>query len=209
MTGLRGATVRRILFDMDDVFYVYDRPARISVLSAETGLDAAFVERRIWTDGVEDAADAGAFATTGAYLAAWSDALGHPVGLDLWMRARQAGMTPIAGTFRSARRAAAAGLPVAVLTNNGPAVLETRHRLVPELAELVGERFTVSAQFGRRKPDPEVYRAACRHLGWEEAGTLFVDDRAENVRGAVQAGLGGHHFTGPEDLAARLDARHR
>lgn len=39
------------------------------------------------------------------------------------------------------------------------------------------------------KPDPEIYQAAIRLAGFEPGRIFFVDDRAENVTGALAAGM--------------------
>jgi putative hydrolase of the HAD superfamily len=62
----------------------------------------------------------------------------------------------------------------------------------------------MSAQFGTQKPEPEVFRRALALLGFEPGEALFTDDRAENVDGAIAAGLIGHVHAGPEALRARL-----
>lgn len=201
---MTGTPIRLVLFDLDDVLYDYDRGRRIRHLAATTGLAEAAIERAIWTDGVEDAADAGAFPDVPAYLAAWSAALGVTVDPELWTEARRVAMTPVAGSLALARRLADSGTAVAILTNNGPAVHAMRARLVPEAAALAGERFLVSSAFGTRKPDPAVYRRALDRLGFSPAETLFVDDRADNVAGARDAGLHGHRFVGPDGLAGAL-----
>lgn len=203
---MRTTPIRLVLFDLDDVLYDYDRPRRIRHLAAATGLTQTTIERAIWTEGVEDAADAGAFPDIPTYLAAWSAALGVTVDLDLWTEARRVSMTPIEGSLALARRLADTGTAVAILTNNGPAVHAMRERLVPEAAALAGGRFLVSSALGTRKPDPAVYVRALDRLGFSSAETLFVDDRADNVAGARDAGLHAHRFVGPDGLAAALAA---
>jgi putative hydrolase of the HAD superfamily len=76
--------------------------------------------------------------------------------------------------------------------------------LYPEVAALVGERALVSAEFGVRKPDPEVYRRCLGRLGVAPGAALFVDDSAGNVIGARTAGLRGYEYTDPESFAVEL-----
>nr|WP_280514461.1 HAD-IA family hydrolase [Chthonobacter albigriseus] len=190
---------------MDDVVYTYDRAARIRVIAAATGLAPGLIEERIWLSGFQDEADAGLYPTAEAYLDGWRERLGTAISAELWTAARAAGMTPIPGTLALldalSRRTEAS---IAVLTNNGPMVAITRHRLVPELAALTGERFLVSSAFGTRKPDPEVYRRALARLGYTASAAFFVDDRPENVAGAATAGLTAHRFTTPDMLSAAI-----
>jgi putative hydrolase of the HAD superfamily len=61
-----------------------------------------------------------------------------------------------------------------------------------------------SCYVGLRKPDPAIYRRALDILGSDPARTLFIDDRQENVSGAVGAGMKAIRFTGAEALRAEL-----
>ncbi len=61
-----------------------------------------------------------------------------------------------------------------------------------------------SCYVGLRKPDPAIYRRALDILGSDPARTLFIDDRQENVDGAVGAGMRAIRFTGAEALRAEL-----
>ena len=54
-------------------------------------------------------------------------------------------------------------------------------------------QWTVSAAVGHRKPDIEIYQAFL--VGATSNLHVFIDDRLENVMGAVDAGMGGVWFT--------------
>jgi putative hydrolase of the HAD superfamily len=196
--------IRLVLFDMDDVVYTYRRDDRIAYLAAVTGLDPVFINDRVWGEGLEAAADGGAFPTPELYIASWCDRLGCSLSVADWVEARRRGMRLIPGTLALIERLIASGLTVAVLTNNGPVVHLYRETLAPELARLVGDRFLVSSSFSTLKPDPEVFRRALGQLGFAPEETLFVDDLPENVEGARAAGLRAAVFTTPEALEATL-----
>ncbi len=57
-----------------------------------------------------------------------------------------------------------------------------------------------SCYLGLRKPDLAIYQRALDILGRPAERILFVDDRAENVAGAVQAGIKAIHFKNEEQL---------
>jgi putative hydrolase of the HAD superfamily len=66
--------------------------------------------------------------------------------------------------------------------------------VVQGLAELESyvSALVISSEVGYRKPHSEFFRAACSHLGLPEHQVLCVgDDRENDVRGAIQAGLSG------------------
>lgn len=46
------------------------------------------------------------------------------------------------------------------------------------------------------KPDPAIYTLLCERFDLDAASCLFVDDNADNCRGADVAGMQAYHFTG-------------
>ena len=191
---------------MDDVVYAYTRADRIAYLADVTGLDPAFINERVWSEGLEAAADGGAFPTPELYIDSWRDRLGYPLAVEDWVEARRRGMRLIPGTLALIERLIAAGTAVAVLTNNGPLVHAYRRTLAPDLARLVGDRFLVSSSFSTMKPDPQVFHRALERLGFEPEESFFTDDMPENVEGARAAGLSGAVFTTPVALEEALGA---
>lgn len=200
------SSIRLVLFDMDDVVYDYTRAHRIAYLSEVTGLEPAFIDHRIWGEGLETAADGGAFPTPDLYIGSWRERLGYPLAVEHWVEARRRGMKLIPGTLALIERLEAKGFAIAVLTNNGPLVHLHRHTLAPDLARVAGERFLVSSAFSTLKPDPDVFRRALDRLGFAPEETFFIDDMPENVAGARTAGLRGAVFTDPETLERDLQA---
>lgn len=61
-----------------------------------------------------------------------------------------------------------------------------------------------SCYLGLRKPEPAIYRRALDILGRPAGRILFIDDRAENVAGAVAAGIKAIRFEGAEALRREL-----
>ena len=57
-----------------------------------------------------------------------------------------------------------------------------------------------SCYVGLRKPGLPIYRRALDILGGQPSRILFIDDREENVAGAVAAGMKGIRFTGADAL---------
>jgi HAD superfamily hydrolase (TIGR01509 family) len=55
-----------------------------------------------------------------------------------------------------------------------------------------------------RKPEPAIYRRALDILGRPAKRILFIDDRAENVAGAITAGMKAIRFEGAEALRRNL-----
>ena len=64
----------------------------------------------------------------------------------------------------------------------------------------------VSEVEGVDKPDPGIYRLAAARLNLTPADCLFVDDKLENVHGAVDVGMAGIHHTETARTVAVLGA---
>ncbi|XP_022149951.1 LOW QUALITY PROTEIN: flavin mononucleotide hydrolase 1, chloroplatic [Momordica charantia] len=61
-----------------------------------------------------------------------------------------------------------------------------------------------SCKNGKRKPDPEFYLEAVRHLEVEPASCIFIDDRKKNVEAAKEVGIVGLHFRSADLLLQDL-----
>jgi len=63
-----------------------------------------------------------------------------------------------------------------------------------------------SCYLGLRKPDAAIYLRALDILGGPAERILFIDDRAENVAGAVGVGMKGIQFQGADSLRSELES---
>ncbi|CAG6392503.1 HAD-IA family hydrolase [Streptomyces cocklensis] len=96
----------------------------------------------------------------------------------------------------------ARGVPVAVVSNIG---WDLRPVFAAHgLAELV-DAFVLSYEFGRQKPDPAIFLAACEALGVAPQDTLMVGDDREADGGAAALGCP-VHFVDHLPAAGRPDA---
>lgn len=64
----------------------------------------------------------------------------------------------------------------------------------------------VSGVEGVAKPDPAIFRLALDRFGLRADEAIFIDDRADNVDGALAVGMRGHVFTDAIRLRAELRA---
>ena len=62
----------------------------------------------------------------------------------------------------------------------------------------------ISAEVGATKPSPRMYAAILDRLGAEPGDCLFIDDRPDNLYGAVRAGLHAVQMSRPEAPAAEV-----
>lgn len=201
-----SSAIRLVIFDMDGVLDRYDLNARLEHLGAATGKSPDTIYAAIWGSGLEDAADAGQYSAK-EYLKACSDRVGARITRDAWVAARRAAMAPNREVL-SLASVLKQRTGIAVLTNNGFLVKETFGQMFPELPPLFGDRLHVAAEFGIRKPDPEVYRRLAGRHGIVPQAAMMIDDKPENVAGAEVAGLTGHRFANAEELTQRLKTLH-
>ncbi|MDZ7686524.1 MAG: HAD-IA family hydrolase [Gammaproteobacteria bacterium] len=102
---------------------------------------------------------------------------------------------------------------VGCITNNvknsgeGPGMARTAERAsrvadVMELFDVVIE----SSKVGIRKPDPEIYRIACREVGVEPEEAVFLDDLGINLKPARALGMTTIKVVDPHDALAELES---
>jgi putative hydrolase of the HAD superfamily len=109
-----------------------------------------------------------------------------------------------AGTVALIEDLAAAGLPLALLSN-APGELAEAISALPVAAYFGHLLF--SCQLKLAKPDPECYNRALARLGASAQDVIFIDDRAENVAAAAALGLRSVHFTSPDEARAAVAER--
>lgn len=95
------------------------------------------------------------------------------------------------------------GYQVFILSNYGQQSFEANSKIYPFLADVDG--IVVSYQVEMVKPNPEIYRYLAKkyHILPEEA--VFLDDRKENVDGAISCGFSGIVFENYEQARTELE----
>lgn len=93
--------------------------------------------------------------------------------------------------------------PAAMLSNGTTRLRRDLHVL--DLLDEFDHIFN-TAELGIAKPDPDVFRLVCTSLGVTPEQTLFIDDLAENVHGASEAGLHTHQHLDQAGTTAFLQS---
>ncbi len=126
-----------------------------------------------WFEGVQARAPEvlGTDIDMGAYLQFMAE---MPIGVN-W---------PIVHKARSLK---AAGMPIALLTNNVAEWGDNWRSTIPvdELFEIVVDSSAVQL----RKPDPAIYVLTCERLGVTPESTVFLDDNHDNIAAARSLGM--------------------
>jgi putative hydrolase of the HAD superfamily len=117
---------------------------------------------------------------------------------------REAWLRLQAGTVALIEDLAAAGQPLALLSN-APDDLARAIGSLPIVAHF--GQLIFSCQLKLAKPDPRCYSDALARLGASADEVIFIDDRTENVAAAAALGLRSVHFTSPEGMRAAVTER--
>nr|WP_261342823.1 HAD-IA family hydrolase [Pirellulimonas nuda] len=114
---------------------------------------------------------------------------------------------PIDQTWQLVRRLHAGGARMGILSNTNP----THWRIVtdgrwPILTECF-EHAVLSYEARSMKPDRAIYEQAIDRAGVPAGEVFFVDDREDNIAGAIEAGLDAVVFRSAEGLERDLAER--
>ena len=66
------------------------------------------------------------------------------------------------------------------------------------------DHVTLSYELHSCKPEPAIYQHCLKGLGSSPEGTIFFDDRMENIEGAGVLGIRGFLFTNHDDALSRI-----
>jgi len=188
-----------VLFDFGQVISVPQQAADVAQLADLTGLPVEEFSRRYWAH--RSPYDQGGSAQT-----YWTQVVGSAPDEDLVRRltkldtASWLHLDPV--VLEALDQLHDRGIPVSLLSN-APAGLARAlddHAAMKRFAHLI-----FSCDLRIAKPHPEIFRATVDRLGVAPEHIVFLDDRAENVRGAEAAGLRAIHYTGTDQLSALAD----
>lgn len=96
-----------------------------------------------------------------------------------------------------------AGIRVFGLSNWSADLFERALPRLPEVIFMMEDR-VVSGYIHQRKPDRNIFETAITKFKVDPARTAFVDDKAENVRAGLEAGLRAVRFESPAQIRRAL-----
>lgn len=197
-------------FDIGNVLLSFDHDRMIRQMAVVAGVSESAMRSMILpADDETDlqwALEAGGI-TEDAYYEHLCESLGvRPPrkGLDF---AASDIFEPIEATLRLVERMQQAGLRLGLLSNTNSVhwrfFLDGRYPVLTR-----GFEQTVSSFEARSmKPDAGIYQLAIKKAGVAPSEIFFVDDKKENVEGAIECGVDAVLFTGADDLEATLRER--
>ncbi len=101
--------------------------------------------------------------------------------------------TPLEEGWRAAQRCKRAGKHIYILSNYPQKAYERLREKFADLFEIF-ENDVVSCYLHQMKPEKEIYQTLIDACAVDPARTVFIDDRLENVQGAIKMGIHGFHM---------------
>lgn len=192
-------------FDMGNVLLSFDydvgarNMANICGASAEACRDAAF-----GSEMLQDF-ETGRM-TLDEFHRHFSQQTGTQSGKETLLQARCDMFSLIAPTARIVTQLKGVRQRVGLLSNTSADHIAWCRERFGVLRELIDE-YVISCEVGAMKPDAKIYEIAIERAGVPADRIFFVDDRQENVEGAIAAGMDAVLFSAADQLLAELRSR--
>ncbi len=190
---------------MDNVLCDYQRNIALAHLADLTGRPAAFIDEQLFASGFDDECDRSRVDVDGI-VADISNILGTELNAAQLMEARARSMEPDPQVLELAAKLKSR-TEISLLSQNGVMLFEALPQIFPEVLPIFEDRIFFSYQFGAIKTEAALYENVLSHIGATAAATLFIDDDADFVACANDAGLQTHRFIDAAGLADELKER--
>lgn len=195
------AALSLLLLDFDGVLASYSRPRRVAALAAAAACTPQRVQQVLFEQGLERAYDAGLIDTQD-YLAQLSEGLGGVIDRATWIDARVAACRADPSVVAQVL-AVSATTAVAVLTNNGPLMVEAIERIVLRCFRYCRGACCAAAHSAAASPmcrcisarlrswTPLQQRAPCLSTTCSSTFVARVQQACTRIRCAMRAACGG------------------
>jgi putative hydrolase of the HAD superfamily len=195
---------KTVIFDYGDVISLPQSAADRAVIEALAGVDPARFWRSYQAHRLELDLGAEGARAYWAQIASDTGADWDEARLqELWVADLRSWMSVNPGTIGVLSDLHAGGTRMALLSNAGPDYGSyLRHGILGDFFDAV----YVSGELKLLKPDAAIYEHVLSDLGIAAADAIFIDNRADNVRGAQSVGISGHVFTSAGALRSFLES---
>lgn len=95
------------------------------------------------------------------------------------------------------------GIKLFVLSNYGKCSFEKNSKTYPFLSKMDG--MVISYEIEEIKPEPQIYEYLLNKYNIDRKHAVFLDDRIENVDGAIAVGIKGLHFSDYDTTSKELN----
>lgn len=192
-------------FDLGNVLLKYDHAIAYRQMADVAGISVQRVREIVCDDGLQLAYERGVLSTR-KFHELFCERSGVRTSLADLLHAASDMFEPDATVARIALRLRATGRRLGILSNTCEAHWEFCAGRFPLLAEAF-DVAVLSYRLGLLKPERAIYEAASELAGVSPGEIFFIDDRAENVAGALDAGFDAARFTSAASLISELKRR--
>lgn len=194
--------MKYFLFDIGNVLVDFEFARQLEAIAAATGREVESLTEH--DEEMQDAVERGRI-NDEEFVAYLNEVKGLSWGVgdlvDIWR-----------GTYTTNKfgrslfvNAVQADVPVYLLSNLAQHHADALEANWPGFFDHVDGRF-FSYEMGARKPEPTIYRQTLERLGVMGDQCFFIDDMAENIEAARDAGIHAHHFIPKNHAAIRQTA---
>ena len=194
-----------LYFDLGKVLFDFDHKIGCQQVAAISGCSAEKVNSILFESGLEDSFETGQVDAS-EFHKQFCEASGGAPSLTDFLDAcsnifsMNTPMMPVIGQL------AAVGFPMGILSNTCSAhwgYVFTRFRFLQNNFR----DYILSYESQSMKPDPKIYQDAIKTANRPANEIFFIDDKPENVEGAIAAGMDAVLYTTAEQAIVDLQSR--
>lgn len=194
-----------VYFDLGKVLVSFNPALACQQVADVLGSDPTTIQAAMYGSGIEDQLESGQIEEP-EFLDRLFTAVGRSATASDVLEAMSAMFWLNTSMLPVVARLVSEGVPMGILSNTCRPHWDWIARQNYGLLRLIGSRATLSFEVGCMKPDPRIYAAAAQNAGASADQILFIDDRIENVQGAIDCGWRAIHYIDTPTLVQDLRA---
>lgn len=197
--------IRYLFFDLGKVLFDFDHSVGCQQIASISGCSAEKVDSILFGTGLEDAFETGTVDAEQFHSQFCQASGGAPSQEDFLQACSDifslnVSMMPVVGQL------AAVGFPMGILSNTCSAHWEHVLKGHTFLRENFGD-YVLSYESKSMKPDSKIYLDAIKVANVAASEIFFIDDKPENVEGAIAAGIDAVLYTTASQAIIDLQSR--
>lgn len=197
--------VKFIYFDLGKVIFEFDHQIACRRIAERSGLTSEAVFKAVFESGLEVKYETG-LVDCDKFYQEFSQTTSANISKSEFLDAIADVFEPNRKIFGLIAQLRARNFPIGILSNTCPA----HWNFVFDRYAILNKFFPItilSYEVNSMKPDSVIYQRAIESSGCEASSCFFVDDKQENVDGAVKAGMDAVLYTSVRQLVADLEVR--
>ena len=203
--GLAMAQTEFIYFDLGKVIFEFDHQIACRALAKQTGLTPERVFESVFESGLEERYETG-LVNCQEFHREFCKANNVEIPQDDFLHSIGDVFEPNRKIFGLIGQLSSRNYPIGILSNTCPAhwnFVFKRYTILKHFFPTTILSFEVNSM----KPDPVIYQRAIEQAKCPAQNCFFVDDKQENVDGAIKAGMDAVLYTSVRQLVDDLESR--